>query len=78
MIITTCIYNRGRRKLAKKTKVEQTQNRNFYRHTFNSIFCLHGILPFSNSCPDIDQPQNVGEESLLTLDIALLFVQRFV
>ena len=40
MIITTCIYNRYRRKLAKKTKVEQTQNRNFYRHTFNSIFLL--------------------------------------
>ena len=40
MIIITCIYNRDRRKLAKKTKLEQTQNRNFYRHTFNSIFLL--------------------------------------
>ena len=41
------------------TKAEQNQNRDFYRHTFNSIF-LKLKTP--------DQLQSAGEESLLTRD----------
>ena len=49
--------------------------------TFTAIFliqyyCLHGILPFSKSCPEVDQPQSAGEESLLTRDITLSFMQH--
>ena len=37
-------------------------------------YCLHGILPFSKSYPEIemmalDQTPSAGEESLLTRDI---------
>ena len=59
--------------------MERNQNRNFHRAIFLIQYLyLHGILPFSESYPEIDQPQSAGEESLLTHDIILLFVQRFV
>ena len=74
----TCSYNRGRRKLAKKTKAKQNQNRNFSAIFLIQYFCLHGILLFSKSCPEIDQPQSASEEGLLKCDITLLFVQHFV
>ena len=41
-------------------------------------FCLQGILPFSKSYRGIDQLLSAGEENLLTSDITLLFVERFV
>ena len=41
-------------------------------------FCLRSIFSIAKSCPEIDQVQSAGEESLLTRDITLLFVQRFV
>ena len=41
-------------------------------------FCLHGILLFYRSYPEVDQLQSTSEESFLTRDVTLLFVQRFV
>ena len=42
------------------------------------MFLLTRHSSISKSCPEIDQVQSAGEESLLTRDITLLFVQRFV
>ena len=47
-------------------------------HIFNSIFLLTRHSSVFKSYPKIDQPQSTGEESLLTRDVSLLFVQRFV
>ena len=42
------------------------------------MFFLIRHSSISKSCPEIDQAQSAGEESLLTRGITLLFVQRFV
>ena len=58
--------------------MEQNQNRNFYRHIFNSVFLLTRFPDHDLKLKALDQPQSAGEESLLTRVITQLFVQRFV
>ena len=65
--------------------MEQNQNQNFYSHIFKSVFLLthyssvfHCSVFSSSVCAEIDQPQSASQESLLTNDSTLLFVQCFV
>ena len=51
IINTTLSYNRNWGKSANKSKI-----RTFTTIFLIQYFCLHGILPLSKSCPEIESP----------------------
>ena len=61
MIKITCRHNRGRLKSAKETKVEKNENRDFYRHIFNSIFLLTRHSSVSKSYPETESLESTSK-----------------